>query len=172
MPAPAVAASAPSMYSATPSTANPGSANGALGNASNAYDIAMQRLNKSLKLGQNTTSGEMTQAQQQLQQNQGRVQQGLINSGLNNTTVAQTMQQAPLQTYNQAIENIQNAGAKNQQQVLGQQSQTALQAAGMMQNALSQNQQEQWQGGMAQQQRLGLLPYVNMQNSNPGPVGF
>lgn len=163
---------APLVPSAPPSTATPTSSNGALGNAGQAYDIAMNRLNRSLKLGQNTTSGEMTQAQQQLQQNQGRVQQGLINSGLNNTTVAQTMQQAPLQTYNQAIENIQNHGALNQQQVLGQQSQTALQAAGMMQAALSQNQQNQFQGGQAIQQRLGLLPYVNNQNSNPGPVGF
>lgn len=144
----------------TASLATPAANQGPIGNASNAYDIAMNRLNQSLKLGQNTTSGEMMQANQQLQQNQGRVQQGLINSGLGNTTVAQTMQQAPLQTYNQAIQNIQNAGAKNEQGVLGQQSQTALEAAAQMQNALQQTQNQDFSSQQQYQKMMGILPQV------------
>jgi hypothetical protein len=74
--------------------------------AQSGYNNALNSLAQAQALNQQTTAGEQTQAQQQLQQGQGKVQQGLINSGLGNTTVAQNMQQAPLQTYNQAMQNI------------------------------------------------------------------
>lgn len=80
------------------------------------YNQALQSLQQSLQASNNTTSGAMNQLGQQLQQNQGNVQQGLINRGLDNTTVSQTMQQAPLQTYNQGALNVQNAGAERQMQ--------------------------------------------------------
>lgn len=86
------------------------------------YQNALNNLQQSLQLNNQTAQGQMNQAGQQLQQNQGRVQQGLINSGLGNTTVAQTMQQAPLNTYNNAIQNIQGQQA---QRGMGVQSQMA-----------------------------------------------
>lgn len=76
------------------------------------YSQALQALQNSLQASQNTTSGQMMGLQQQLQQNQGKVQQGLINSGLGQSTVAQTMQGAPLQVYNQGAANVQNQGAE------------------------------------------------------------
>lgn len=79
--------------------------------AQQGYTSALSNLQNSLNLAGNTTSGQQMALGQQLQQNQGQVQQGLINSGLGNSTIAQTMQQAPLQTYNQGMLNAQNQGA-------------------------------------------------------------
>lgn len=76
--------------------------------AAQGYNSAIGSLQKSLKANQGSNSSQLMQAQQQLQQNQGKVQQGLINSGLGNTTVAQTMQQAPLDTYNRDVAGINN----------------------------------------------------------------
>ena len=84
------------------------------------YQGALQSLNKSLQSLQGSDSSQLMQAQQGLAQNQGRVQQNLINSGLGNTTVAQTMQQAPLQTYNNQIAGINNNMQKQEASVLGQ----------------------------------------------------
>lgn len=76
--------------------------------ANQGYQGALSSLQKSLKMMQGSDSSQLMQAQQGLAQNQGKVQQGLINSGLGNTTVAQTMQQAPLQTYNTQVAGIHN----------------------------------------------------------------
>lgn len=97
-------------------------------NIQQGYGNALGDLNKALKLSQGSDSAQLMQAQQGLMQNQGKVQQGLINSGLGNTTVAQTMQQAPLQSYNQQVAGIQNNLANQQIGILGQGAQT--QAAG------------------------------------------
>lgn len=91
------------------------------------YGSAIASLQNALNSNQQAYTGLQNQAQQQLQQNQGAVQQNLVNSGLGNTTVAQTMQQAPLQTYNNALLNImgqqQGAAANIYGQQAGQYSQ-------------------------------------------------
>lgn len=154
--------SGPSTNSLTgPSSSLTGGYNGALGS-----------LNQSLKLLQGSDSSQLMQAQQGLAQNQGKVQQGLINSGLGNTTVAQNMQQAPLQTYNQQVAGIQNNLAKDQAGVLGQgaglqaqggnqmaQLMMALQAQQQQQNQFSQTHQKPVYGaaaGMPQGAGMGL----------------
>lgn len=81
------------------------------GNVNAGYMGAMQNLQNAQNLNNQTTSAGQMQLGQQLQQNQSKTQQGLINSGLGNTTVAQTMQQAPLQTYNMGMANLQNQQA-------------------------------------------------------------
>lgn len=109
------------------------------------YNNALGSLNKSMKSITGSDSSQMMGAQQQLQQNQGRVQQGLINSGLGNTTVAQTMQQAPLQTYNTAVQGIQNNTQHQQMQgydqLASQQAQGGMSLANLM--MAMQNQQGQ-----------------------------
>lgn len=110
------------------------------------YQGAVANLNNAQQLNNSTTSGQQMQLGQQLQQNQGSVQQGLINSGLGNTTVAQTMQQAPLQTYNQGMANIQNQQAMRGMgidQALAGASQQTGNALGQAQNS---NYQQQIQG--------------------------
>lgn len=97
-------------------------------NPQNGYNAAMGSLNQSLQASNNLVSGGQMQLGQQLQQNQGNVQQNLVNKGLGNTTVAENMQQAPLQTYNQGMLNLQNAAAKDQMGVYGQAAQTSMQA--------------------------------------------
>jgi hypothetical protein len=81
----------------------------AAGIAQGGYGSAIQSLNQALANSNNIYSGAAAQLGQQLKQNQGQVQQNLVNSGLGNSTVAQTMQQAPLQTYNQGLLNLTNA---------------------------------------------------------------
>ncbi len=112
------------------------------------YGNALSNLNSALKLSQGSDSSQLMQAQQGLQQNQGKVQQGLINAGLGNTTVAQTMQQAPLQTYNQQVAGIQNNLANQQIGILGQ-------GAGL-----------QAQGGQANQQMQMLMQQLAMQQQD------
>jgi hypothetical protein len=73
------------------------------------YGNAINSLNSALANSNNLYSGAQAQLGTQLKQNQGQVQQNLVNSGLGNSTVAQTMQQAPLQTYNQGMLNLTNA---------------------------------------------------------------
>jgi hypothetical protein len=67
---------------------------------------ALNNLNQALNANQNAYQGLQNQAQQQYKQNAGAVQANLANAGLGNTTVAQTMAQAPLQTLNNALLNI------------------------------------------------------------------
>ena len=132
-----------------PTATGPGS-QGA-GALTGGYGAAISNLANSLQNTQNLYAGQQNQAGQQLQQNQGRVQQGLVNSGLGNTTVAQTMQQAPLQTYNNAMLNL--TGAQNQAtsqgygQLAGMQAQggqaTANYMAPFVQSQYIQNQQQQ-----------------------------
>ena len=86
----------------------------------------LSNLNSALTANNQAYGGATNAAQQQYQQNAGAVNQNLINSGLGNTTVAQTMQQAPLQTYNNSLLNIlgqKQAGAAN---IYGQAANTAL----------------------------------------------
>lgn len=113
----------------TPATLAPGAGQKpAMGQFQNLMNANPQQLGiQAINGVQNNTTGQMMQLQQQLQQNQGQVQQGLINSGLGNSTVAGTMQQAPLQTYNQGAANVQNTGAQNVANLQNQLGQTELQ---------------------------------------------
>lgn len=123
--------------------------NAGLSNSSAGYNNALGSLNQSMKLLQGSDSSQLMQAQQGLAQNQGRVQQGLINSGLGNTSVAQTMQQAPLQTYNNQVAGIQNNLAQQQAGVLehgaGIQAGQAQQAQQYQQFLMQMMQQQQAQ---------------------------
>ena len=154
----------------------------AVGVAQQGYNQALASLQNSLNASNNTTSGQMMQAGQQLQQQQGQVAQNLTNRGLGNTTVAQTMQQAPLQTYNQNVNNIQNAGAERQMgaydQLAGQQAQGGQQLANLMQpyaqtgvaNGMAQQQQYQ-QLQMAAQQQAAQQNAAAFAQFNSQPAG-
>lgn len=89
---------------------------------------ALNELQAALNSNSNAYQGLENQAQQQYYQNAGQVQQGLANSGLGNTTVAQNMMQAPMQTYNNALLNL-----TGQQQ--GKASDIYGQAAGVQQQS-------------------------------------
>ncbi len=112
------------------------------------YNGALGSLNQAMKLFQGSDSSQLMQAQQGLQQNQGKVQQNLINNGLGNTSVASTLQQAPLQTYNQQVAGINNNLAQNQ-------AGTLMQGAGL-----------QAQGGSQMSQLLAALQAQQMQQNN------
>jgi hypothetical protein len=116
-------------------------------------NTSMGNLNAALGANAGAYTGLANQMGQQYQQNVGNVQQNLVNSGLGNTTVAQNMQQAPLQTYNNSMLNLQGqqqAQAANiYGQGAGQQNQLAL--AQMNNAAALQRQQQQIQAGAASQ---------------------
>lgn len=127
---------------ALPSTGDPAAV------AAQGYNSALGSLQNSLKSIKGSDSSQLMQAQQQLQQNQGKVQQGLINSGLGNTTVAQTLQQAPLQTYNQNVaginNNMQNQLSKGFENIAGMQGAGGMGIAQLLQ-AMQQQQATQKQ---------------------------
>jgi hypothetical protein len=132
------------------------------------YNAALGSLNKALGLLQGSDTSQMMQAQNQLTQSQGKTQQGLINSGLGNTTVAQTLQQAPLQTYNQNVQGIQNNLAKDQASVLGQGAQLQAGGGAQMSQLLAALQAQQMQ-----QQPFGAThPTGNVNRPTPGAAGF
>ena len=142
---------------ASPGQALTGGTNSALGS-----------LNQAMKLLQGSDSSQLMQAQQGLAQNQGKVQQGAINAGLGNTSVAQTLQQAPLQTYNQQVQGINNSLNQAQAGVLGQgaglQAQGGNQMAQLLM-AMQAQQQQNTQFGQTHQKPI----YTGMQGpiSNP-----
>jgi hypothetical protein len=78
------------------------------------YNQALGDLNKSLQSSQQTTQAGQMQLGQQLQQNQANVGQNLTNRGLGNTTMANTMQQAPQQTYNLGMAQLSDLGNMRQ----------------------------------------------------------
>lgn len=129
--------------------------------AAQGYNSAIGSLQNSLKSIKGSDSSQLMQAQQQLQQNQGKVQQGLINSGLGNTTVAQTLQQAPLQTFNQNVaginNNMQNQLSKGFENIAGMQGQGGMGIAQLLQ-------------AMQAQQNTQKQPSVTY-HSNGGVVG-
>lgn len=100
-------------------------------------NYGLQQLQNAANISANTTSGQQMQLGQQLQQNQANVAQNLTNRGLGNTTVSQTMAQAPLQTYNLGTAQLQNIGALRQMGAYGNLANAAMQGG----NAISQMQQ-------------------------------
>jgi hypothetical protein len=82
-------------------------------------------LNQALQANSQAYGGAQNAAQQQYQNNAGSVLANLTNAGLGNTTIAQTMQQAPLQTYNNALLNILGAQQGSASNIYGQMANTA-----------------------------------------------
>jgi hypothetical protein len=150
--------------SAMPTVFNPGINTGSGQKANNpntaiqsGYNNALMNLQQAMNSQNQTYGVAQNQAQQQLQQNQGKVQQGLINSGLGNTTVAQTMQQAPLQTYNNALANLASGQAGAESKIYGQaagmQAQEGGALASLLQGQNLQTQQLQNSPAAMQQQK-------------------
>lgn len=125
---------------------------------SGGYNSALGSLNQSLKLLQGSDSSQLMQAQQGLQQNQGKVQQNAINAGLGNTSVASNLQQAPLQTYNQQVAGINNNLAKDQSAVLGQGAGLQAQGGNQMANLLAALQGQQYAQTQQQTQKNNATP--------------
>lgn len=129
------------------------------------YQGAMGNLQNAAKLSQNTTSGQIGQLNQQLGQQQANIGQNLTNRGLGNTTVSATAMQAPMQNYNNALNQIQNTGAERQmgvqQQMAGMQAQGGQAQANLM-NPYAQTgvaQQMQQYNGQQQQQQANAQAY-------------
>lgn len=129
--------------------------------AGSGYAAALGTLNKSLKALQGGDQAGAMQLQQQLAQNQGKTQQGLINSGLGNTTVAQTMQQAPLQTYNLGMAKLQDQLAGQQSAVYGQGAQLQAQGGDVMAQLLQQQLMQQQQNSNQTAQKQAPTPKYN-----------
>jgi len=142
---------------------------------SQGYNAAMTNLNQALQLSGNTVSGQMKQLRQQYQNQLGLLNQNLINKGLGNTTLSQTMAQAPLRSYNLAANEVQNTSAMRQMQMLqalaGMQSQGGTALSGMMAPyAQSQWMQNQQQSTQNQQNYLASLQAA--WNAMNMPTGF
>lgn len=140
------------------------------------YNQALQQLQKSLNLsGQTTQAGQM-QLGQQLHQQQGQVQQNLTNRGLGNTTVANSMQQQPMQTYNLGMAQLNDLGNQRQMQGYDALANAAMQGGQGMSQYMApyaQSQYIQQQQGAQQQQQAQQNPnynnaYSQMQRFMPG----
>jgi hypothetical protein len=79
----------------------------------------LQYLNKAAQLSGQTTQAQQQQLGTQLQQNQANVAQNMTNKGLGNTSISQTMAQAPLQSYNLGMAQVGDLGAQRQMQAYG-----------------------------------------------------
>lgn len=153
-------------------TANPYA--GGAQTAQGGYNNAITTLKDALQNTQGIYSGQQMQAGQQLKQNEGAVQQNLTNKGLGNTTVSQTMAQAPLQTYNQAMLNIANSQAQAQNGQLDQLAGVYSgggQALGGLQNQTNAQYANQ-QLGQSGQQTQANIAGSQLSNSNSNMAGF
>ena len=79
-----------------------------------AYNAALQAAGQGVQASQNTTQAGQMQLAQQLQQQQAALQQNLTNRGLGNTTISQTMAQAPIQSYNLGMAQLSDLAAQRQ----------------------------------------------------------
>lgn len=128
------------------------------------YGAAMGSLNNALQANNNTTSSQMGQLGRQLQQNQGNVQQMMTNRGLGNTTVAGTMSQVPLQTYNMGTAQVQNQQQMRAMQLYSQMGN--LQAAGGQAAAAIQNPYDQTRATTAMMQSMKPGPQSDFNAAN------
>lgn len=144
--------------------------------AFNSTNVApLTYLNQALTANNQAYGGQSNQLAQQYQQNAGNVQQNLINSGLGNTTVAQNMAQAPLQSYNNAMLNLlgqqQGAAAGIYGQGAGYAQQTNMQnlsdafSASQQQSAQAAAQRNAAQQAGVQSAALGAQQNQNAMNS-------
>lgn len=131
------------------------------------YNYALQQLQKSLGASNNANQAGQMQLQQQLQQNQGSVAQNLASRGLGNTTVAQTMQQAPLQTFNMGMAHLNDQNALRQMQ--GYQNLAQMGAQGG--NAVAQTNQPYAQSQFQMNMMKGMQGTPNAPTPPGGPGG-
>lgn len=128
----------------------------------------MGPLNQALQANANAYGGAANTLGQQYQQNAANVQQNAINQGLGNTTVADTLQQAPLQTYNTGMQNLlgqQQGAAAN---IYGQGASLGEQYAGLANQAAmnaATNAQSQTNSGIGAAPALGALTQESSQNA-------
>jgi len=80
------------------------------------YNFGLQNLSKAAQLSGQTTQGQQLALGNQLNQQLGGLNQSLTSRGLGNTTVANTMQQAPLQSYNLGMAQVGDLSAMRQMQ--------------------------------------------------------
>ena len=99
---------------------------------------ALNALTAALNANRQAFGGAENAAQQQYLQNAGQVQSRLTNTGLGNTTIAQTMQQAPLDTLNNALLNIQSQQQKQAADIYGQEAQAYMQPSDLLAQLLNQ----------------------------------
>jgi hypothetical protein len=109
---------------------------------------AISALNNALNSNAQAYQGLENQAQQQYQTNAGGVQANLANRGLGNTTVAETMAQAPLQTLNNSLLNITGQQQGQAANIYGQQANTFNQSGNSLANLMMALNQQ----GLQQQQ--------------------
>ena len=112
---------------------------------------SLAELQNALNSNANAYQGLENTAQQQYQQNAGQVQQNLVNQGLGNTTVADTMAQAPLQTYNNALLNLVGQQQGQAANIYGQAANTQQQGGDLMQQLAAALQQPYAQAGATTQ---------------------
>lgn len=124
-------------------------------------NFAMQNLNKALQASNNTTQFQQGQLQQQLQNNQANIAQNLTNRGLGNTTIADTMAQAPLQTYNMGMAQLGDLNAMRQMQAYGNLANAAMQGG----NAITATDQPYAQTNYAQGIQAQQQQMANLQNA-------
>lgn len=126
-------------------------------------NFAMQNLNKALQASNNTTQFQQDQLQQQLQNNQANVAQNLTNRGLGNTTISQTMAQAPLQTYNMGMAQVGDLNAMRQMQAYGNLANAAMQGGNAITGTAQPYAQTQYANQLSQAQQLMNLRNASMQ---------
>lgn len=147
-------------------------------------NYAMGQLQNAANLSGQTTQFQQQQLGQQLQNNQSNIAQSLTNRGLGNTTIANTMQQAPLQTYNMGMAQVGDLNAQRQMQAYGNLANAGMQGGNAITatqqpysqsnfaNQLSQAQQLQnarnasMQQGVAAQNQMGNQP-IGQQQGQP-----
>lgn len=130
--------------------------------AQQGYNAAMGSLQSAMQSAQGSNSAQLAAAGQQLKQNQSVTQQGLINKGLGNTTVAGTAMQAPLATYNNQVNALQNQLQGQMTGLYGQQAGVQAQGGDQMSQLLAslyaqQMNQPQTQGTAVRQNGVGPL---------------
>src|SRR6202012_4440847 len=79
----------------------------------------LQYLQQAAHLSGQTTQAQQMQLGKQLQQKQANVAQNMTNRGLGNTTVSQTIAQAPLQSYSLGMAQVGDLSAQRQMQAYG-----------------------------------------------------
>lgn len=131
---PAVPAPIPGNTAPVSTQFNPNNPIGTPSPASQGYNAAIQNLTNASNLAGNTTSGQLNALSQQYQQNQSNTQQQLINSGLGNSTILNSAEQAPLQSYNQGVLNTENQGNLLQMNALQSLANTEAQGGNALQN--------------------------------------
>lgn len=126
-------------------------------------NFAMQNLQKAAGLSGDTTNFQQQQLGQQLQNNQSNIQQNLTNRGLGNTTIADTMQQAPLQTYNMGMAQVGDLSAQRQMQAYGNLANAAMQGGNSITNTAQPYAQSNYANQLSQAQQLMNLKNSSMQ---------